>query len=269
MKPSELAPLTATPLLRAAPRGRLPAGHLNLVHGPGAHVGPWLVENQDIDFYTFTGSTARRRLAARARRPAAGAARAGQHLADDRLRGRRSRSRRRAVRGVGVPPRRTDVHLDAAAVRAARRRAGLRATGCMRAAAALQVGDPRDPRTDVGPMISEREAIRAESWVREAVAAGATLRARRPPRRRAAVPDHPRRRRSGACASCARKSSRPCVSIIPYTTLDEAIAAGQRHAVRARRRHLLAGHHARDDRGPPPPRRRRARQRRRRAAAST
>ena len=34
----------------------LPPGHLNLVHGTGADLGPWLVENPRIDFYTFTGS---------------------------------------------------------------------------------------------------------------------------------------------------------------------------------------------------------------------
>jgi acyl-CoA reductase-like NAD-dependent aldehyde dehydrogenase len=39
----------------------------------------------------------------------------------------------------------------------------------------LNVGDPRDRATDIGPMISEGEARRAESWIREAVAAGAKL----------------------------------------------------------------------------------------------
>jgi len=37
----------------------------------------------------------------------------------------------------------------------------------------LKVGDPHDEDTDVGPMISEREAIRAETWVAEALADGA------------------------------------------------------------------------------------------------
>ena len=40
---------------------------------------------------------------------------------------------------------------------------------------ALKVGDPRDPEVDIGPMISEGDAQRAETWVREAQAAGATL----------------------------------------------------------------------------------------------
>ncbi|MBK9756413.1 MAG: aldehyde dehydrogenase family protein [Nannocystis sp.] len=44
------------------------------------------------------------------------------------------------------------------------------------AAARLQrLGDPRDEATALGPMISEKEALRVERWVNEAVAAGATL----------------------------------------------------------------------------------------------
>lgn len=39
----------------------------------------------------------------------------------------------------------------------------------------LVVGDPRDETTDVGPMISLAAAERAESWVREAVQAGAKV----------------------------------------------------------------------------------------------
>ncbi|HZP49919.1 aldehyde dehydrogenase family protein [Actinocrinis sp.] len=43
------------------------------------------------------------------------------------------------------------------------------------AVAAQQTGDPNDPATDVGPMISEQAAIRVEQWVEEAVAAGAKV----------------------------------------------------------------------------------------------
>jgi succinate-semialdehyde dehydrogenase/glutarate-semialdehyde dehydrogenase len=38
---------------------------------------------------------------------------------------------------------------------------------------ALTVGDPRDPETAVGPMVSEAEARRAEQWIAEAVQEGA------------------------------------------------------------------------------------------------
>ena len=40
---------------------------------------------------------------------------------------------------------------------------------------ALKVGDPRDPDVDIGPLISEGDAQRAESWVQEAQAAGASV----------------------------------------------------------------------------------------------
>jgi acyl-CoA reductase-like NAD-dependent aldehyde dehydrogenase len=39
----------------------------------------------------------------------------------------------------------------------------------------LKVGNPLDESTDVGPMIRESDAIRAEQWVREAVDQGATV----------------------------------------------------------------------------------------------
>jgi len=40
---------------------------------------------------------------------------------------------------------------------------------------AFVLGDPLDEKTDIGPMISEAEAIRAESWIREAATAGAKI----------------------------------------------------------------------------------------------
>jgi aldehyde dehydrogenase (NAD+) len=43
------------------------------------------------------------------------------------------------------------------------------------AVAAQRTGDPTDPATDVGPLISEAAAIRVEQWVEEAVAAGAKV----------------------------------------------------------------------------------------------
>jgi glyceraldehyde-3-phosphate dehydrogenase (NADP+) len=39
----------------------------------------------------------------------------------------------------------------------------------------LHVGDPLDPATDVGPMIDEAAARRAETWIAEAVREGATI----------------------------------------------------------------------------------------------
>jgi acyl-CoA reductase-like NAD-dependent aldehyde dehydrogenase len=40
---------------------------------------------------------------------------------------------------------------------------------------ALKMGDPKDPDTFIGPMISEGEASRLDGWIQSAIAAGATL----------------------------------------------------------------------------------------------
>jgi acyl-CoA reductase-like NAD-dependent aldehyde dehydrogenase len=39
----------------------------------------------------------------------------------------------------------------------------------------LKMGDPKDPKTFIGPMISEGEASRLDGWIQSAVGAGATL----------------------------------------------------------------------------------------------
>jgi acyl-CoA reductase-like NAD-dependent aldehyde dehydrogenase len=39
----------------------------------------------------------------------------------------------------------------------------------------LKSGDPKDPSTFIGPMISEREATRLHGWIEDAIARGATL----------------------------------------------------------------------------------------------
>lgn len=39
----------------------------------------------------------------------------------------------------------------------------------------LKSGDPKDPATFIGPMISEREAQRLDQWIQNAIAAGGTL----------------------------------------------------------------------------------------------
>jgi acyl-CoA reductase-like NAD-dependent aldehyde dehydrogenase len=39
----------------------------------------------------------------------------------------------------------------------------------------LKSGDPLDEKTDIGPLIRESDAIRAQSWIDEAVSAGARL----------------------------------------------------------------------------------------------
>ena len=269
MKPSELAPLTRDPVLRAAARGRVSARPPQSRARPGraSSARGWSRTRTS----TSTPSPAARGSAAWLRervglRPVAlelGSISPTIVCEDadlDRAAARCAASAFRRAGQVCTSTQRLFVQrgIEAAFTRAADARPRPRCRSAIRATRA----------TDVGPMISEREAIRAESWVARSGRRRRDAGARRPARRRGAASDHPGQRRSGACASCARRSSRRCVSIVPFDVARRGDRAGQRHAVRAGRRHLHEGHHPRHDRGAPPPRRPACTSTRRRAAAS-
>lgn len=57
-KPSELTPATATLLGEICQEAGLPAGVLNIVHGTGPDVGEIIVRHDDVRAVSFTGSTA-------------------------------------------------------------------------------------------------------------------------------------------------------------------------------------------------------------------
>lgn len=222
VKPAELTPLTAARLCELLLEAGLPPGHVNLVNGCGDEVGPWLVENPDISFYSFTGSS-----------------RVGAWL-HERVGLRPVSLELGSISATIVCE---DADLDRAAARCAAsgfRRAGQMCTStqrlfvhrdverafCDRLArevCALKVGDPRDAQTDVGPMISEAAAVRAESWVRDAVAAGATL--LHGGRRDGAIlyPTVLTNVTRGMRVVCEEIFA-PVLSIMPFASLDDAIA---------------------------------------------
>lgn len=222
LKAPQATPFSAAVLCEILLEAGLPPGHVQLVQGPGSEIGRWLVEDQRIRFYTFTGSTS-----------------VGKQL----------------QKSVGLRPIAlelgsiaativcADADLDRAVprvVNSAFRRAGQACTSTQRlfvqrpvleafiaklrpAVAAVVVGDPRNADTALGPMISEAEAARAEAWVREAVAAGARLVAGGT--RRGAVLDPtvlidvtPEMK------VLCEEIFAPVMSIVPFDTLDEVIA---------------------------------------------
>jgi acyl-CoA reductase-like NAD-dependent aldehyde dehydrogenase len=223
MKPPDAAPLSATRFCELLLEAGFPPGHINLIHGQGATLGPWLVANPDIAFFTFTGST-----------------RVGQWLhAQVGL-----RPVALELGSIAATIVCDDANLDRAATRSAAsgfRRAGQMCTSTQRlfvheavfeafsekllaAVRALKVGDPRDPRTDVGPMISEAEAVRAEAWVGEAVSAGARLLTGG---RRDGPVFHPTVLAGVDPAQkvVCEEIFAPVLSLIPFRDLDEAIDA--------------------------------------------
>ena len=57
LKPSELAPTSAHLLAEACQKAQLPPGVFNLVHGTGHEIGDALIRHPDVDMISFTGST--------------------------------------------------------------------------------------------------------------------------------------------------------------------------------------------------------------------
>ncbi len=174
LKPASYTPIVAAKLCAIMADAGLPPGWLNLVVGPGDSVGNALLTDARIGFYTFTGSVP-----------------VGEAL-------KRTIGLRRCTLELGSNSA-VIVHEDADIANAATQCAlkGFSYAGqvCLsvqrilvhRAVAeefttklvsvtqGLRVGDPKDTTMDIGPMISEGEARRAESWIREAVAEGASL----------------------------------------------------------------------------------------------
>jgi acyl-CoA reductase-like NAD-dependent aldehyde dehydrogenase len=91
------------------------------------------------------------------------------------------------------------------------------------AARALTMGDPRDPKTFIGPMISEKEAMRLEQWIEEAVAGGAKLLCGG--KREGAMleatllEDAPR-----SCALVAKEAFGPVAVLSKWSDFDEVLA---------------------------------------------
>jgi acyl-CoA reductase-like NAD-dependent aldehyde dehydrogenase len=221
VKPPQSTPFSAALLVELLLQAGLPPGHVALVQGPGSEIGGWLVENQDIRFYAFTGSTAVGRLLQRSvgLRPLA------LELG--------------SISGTIVCD---DADLERAAPRCATsgfRRAGQVCTSTQRlyvqetvldrflpllvaATRQIRVGNPHDPDTVVGPMIGEAEARRAEAWIAEAAAGGARIVCGG---RRTGALDEPTilTGTQPAMKVMCEEVFAPVLSVMPFRTLDQAV----------------------------------------------
>jgi glyceraldehyde-3-phosphate dehydrogenase (NADP+) len=88
---------------------------------------------------------------------------------------------------------------------------------------ALRVGDPLDETTDLGSMIDEAAARRAESWIREAVTSGATLATGGVRRGAVLEPTVLLGTRPDMLVNCEEVFA-PVVTVRPYGGLEEALA---------------------------------------------
>ena len=174
LKPATATPLTAMRLQSMLREAGLSAGALEIVVGGGSTVGTWLVSDPRPAMVTFTGSPAvGKRIT-----ELAGLKKITLELGnnggviiepDSDWEGAVERCVMSAFANSGqicISLQRIYVH-ESIAERFVER--------CVKAAARLKVGNPAEKDCDVGPMISEEEAKRAESWIQEAVRAGARV----------------------------------------------------------------------------------------------
>ncbi|MFZ4451266.1 aldehyde dehydrogenase family protein [Salibacterium aidingense] len=174
LKPASATPLSAIRLAEILDEAGLPAGRLNVVTGSGSGIGDWLCGNPDVNMYTFTGSPE-----------------VGSHL-------QAKAGLRKVMLELGNNSAAVvhhDADLETAAKALAQKSFNNAGQVCIsvqriyvhkevydtfvqqlkQETEKLTTGDPGKETTDVGPMISESEAIRVEKWVSEAVEAGADV----------------------------------------------------------------------------------------------
>ena len=174
LKMSELSPMTAARLGELALEAGIPAGVLNLVHGFGKEAGEPLVAHKDVRAVSFTGSTATGNRIVQA---------AGLKKFSMELGGKSpfvifedadleraldaavfmifSNNGERCTAGSRILVQKS-LYADFAAKFAER-------------AKRITVGDPLDPNTIVGPMISQGHLAKVRSYIELGPREGATL----------------------------------------------------------------------------------------------
>jgi aldehyde dehydrogenase (NAD+) len=173
IKPSEMSSLQARVLVEALHEAQLPNGLLNVVTGLGTTVGAELVRNPDVAKISFTGSVAvgqsimRDGAATMKRVTLELGGKSPTILLDD------------ADLKKAIPAALAMVFLNSGQACAAGTRllvpdkqldAVKRAI--VEAMHAFPVGDPADPKTAVGPMVSQRQFDRVQSYIRKGIEEG-------------------------------------------------------------------------------------------------
>lgn len=174
VKPATVTPLSALLLAEAFEKAGLPPKVLSVITGKAGEIGDPLITHPDVRMVSFTGGLAAGEAIVRK----AGLKKISMELGSNS-----------PVIVLG------DADLDAAAeanVSGAFWAAGQNCLGVQRIyveesvfeefkdkfvsrTGRYMVGDKLSEATDIGPMITEQEAIRVESWVKEAVDKGAVL----------------------------------------------------------------------------------------------
>lgn len=220
LKPSSFTPLTACLFAEVLQEAGLPSGYLSVLHG-SADVVKQLQADERVRFFAFTGSTE----VGRQIQQRAGLRRTQMELGS-----------------IACTILCDDANLDVAlpkVVNAGFRKAGQVCTSIqlllvhkslllevekrlVPLVQALPYGDPKDAKTVVGPVISEHNAMRIESWINEATTAGAK-RLVGGDRQGAVIPPTLLTQIRDDMKVGCHEIFGPVVSIVPFDTLELAI----------------------------------------------
>ncbi|WP_182186736.1 aldehyde dehydrogenase family protein [Pectinatus frisingensis] len=223
-KPASATPLTASLLCEAFADAGLPAGFLNLIMGQGSVIGNLLTEDNRIKMFSFTGSVP----VGKALQKNAGFRKIALELGSNSA---------NIVHGDIEDVKKT-AQLCA---KYAFTNAGQVCISCQRVyvqrniyqefyqaavdyTKTLKVGNPADANTDIGPMIAEKEAIRIEKWIKDAISKGAHLLIGGKRNGTFFEPTILTDTTDNMDVIC-KETFAPVFSIIPYDNIEEAITA--------------------------------------------
>lgn len=176
LKPSEIAPLSAMLLAEIVHDAGVPPGVFNLVHGDGPTVGEAIAAHPGVDMVSFTGSTGAGIRVAQLAAPTVkrvaqelGGKSANLILADADI---------RAAVIAGVHACYTNGGQNCQSPtrmlipRAAR---DLAFAAAREAVAQVRIGDPLDPATTLGPLVSRAQFDKVQALIQSGIDEGATL----------------------------------------------------------------------------------------------
>ncbi|HVE54926.1 MAG TPA: aldehyde dehydrogenase family protein [Ramlibacter sp.] len=230
LKPSEIAPLSAMLFAQIVHEAGLPPGVFNLVNGDGPTVGEAIAAHPDIDMVSFTGSTAAgirvAKLAADTVKRVAqelGGKSANIILPDADLPAAVMQGVHACYTNAGQncqsPTRMLVPRGQREAAFAAARKA----------VESIKLGDPLDPATTMGPLVSRLQYEKVQALIRSGIEEGATLVAGGTGRPPGVARGHYVRPTVFGDVTPAMRIAReeifgPVLSILGYDTEDEAVA---------------------------------------------
>jgi aldehyde dehydrogenase (NAD+) len=176
LKPSEIAPFDAMIFAEILDAAGVPAGVFNLVNGDGPGVGTALSQHPDVDMVSFTGSTRAGVLVAQNAAPTVKrvaqelGGKSANILLDD------ADFEKAVKRGAGDVFENTGQSCDAPSrMLVPKSRMDEAAAAAASVAEATVVGDPRDEKTEVGPLVSDLQWNKVQDLIQKGIDEGATL----------------------------------------------------------------------------------------------